>query len=502
MPSLADIGGYPYQKEEAKRIADFFRHYEEYTSKGAELPRGIFFYGQPGNGKTMFAKAIATEAGVPLVELTSDATLDEKGVVHAIIDAFDRALSQTPCVLLIDELDRIVAATPARALFRPETDQQRVALRTLISQIDKVKGKGILIVATANVDLMMIPAPLVRDGRIEKHVEIDVPDIDDRKEILSLYMRKNPVFDEVAVEDVSSYTNGLSCAALVNLVNEVLIHCISENKKAEFHDFLEPIAAIRASGSKAKDPKNIDSVIYHEIGHFIADYALNKNVGMIVVSQHGGAAGMYSRQDFVDNCSELSLGSLSEMKKSCVVSISGLVATELFLGEPYMGASKDLGKIVTRYIAMCQSGLMGMKPLAMESLNSFVQDGPYKDFQGDCLDRYETFLQELKYQSESILREYEDLAHALFEELKKKPVLTHAEIQEIIERLQENEPMVTRIRTHHPKNPVRRFFYDRKIRKETYKRMDDNGRVSVGEDDQIPVGTYRIDVVKKSEIDQ
>ena len=211
---------------------------------------------------------------------------------------------------------------------------------------------------------------------------------------------------------------------------------------------------------------------------------------------------MYSRQDFVDNCSELSLGSLSEMKKSCVVSISGLVATELFLGEPYMGASKDLGKIVTRYIAMCQSGLMGVKPLAMESLNSFVQDGPYKDFQGDCLDRYETFLQELKYQSESILREYEDLAHALFEELKKKPVLTHAEIQEIIERLRENEPMVTRIRTHHPKNPVRRFFYDRKIRKETYKRMDDNGRVSVGEDDQIPVGTYRIDVVKKSEIDQ
>lgn len=502
MPSLADIGGYPYQKEEAKRIADFFRHYEEYTSKGAELPRGIFFYGQPGNGKTMFAKAIATEAGVPLVELTSDALLDEKGVVHAIVDAFDCALSQTPCVLLIDELDRIVAANQENALVPQETDQQRIALRTLISQIDKVKGKGILLVATANVRFSAIPAPLVRDGRIEKHIAINKPDAKDRNEILSLYMRKNPVFDDVAVEDVSSYTNGLSCAALVNLVNEVLIHCIAENKKAEFHDFLEPIAAIRASGTKAKDIENIDSVIYHEIGHFIADYALNKNVGMIVVSQHGEAAGMYSRQDFVRNWSELSLGSLSEMKKACVVSISGLVATEFFLGEPYMGASKDLGKIATNYVAMVQNGLMGTKPLAIDSLHNFLVTAPYVDFQGDGLENYETFLQELEYQSESILREYEDLARALFEELKKKPVLTHAEIQEIIERLQENEPTVTRIRTHRPKNPVHRFFYDRKIRKETYKRMGDNGRVSVGEDDQILVGTYRIDVVKKSEIDQ
>lgn len=429
-PLFNDIGGYECQKAEAQSIADFFRHYDEYYEKGARLPRGVLFFGVPGTGKTLFAKAIANEANVPVFPLTTEEFYKDNNIAASIRKVFQDALDNAPSIVLIDEMDRMISCE--RTAPRSETDKQREALRALLTEIDRTNNAGVLVIATTNAHLRYVPPALVRNGRIEKHIEIDRPDKQDRKEIISIYLKQNACFEDINAEDIAAYTAGFTGADISALANEVVIHCINKKKKATFADFLEPIESIRTASIRKKDGKDKSPVIYHEIGHFIADYVLNGNIGMINVVPYGDSVGRYSHLEIEEKINEYANESYSSMMNYAIVAISGLVATQVFLGESFMGAANDIETITAIFVSMLKSGLLSTKGMAITLLGNLDFNSPYRDALGKGAEEYAEFLDNITQKSRDIMIENKVLVEILYKEVKDKLVLTHKEIEEII----------------------------------------------------------------------
>ncbi len=300
----------------------------------------------------------------------------------------------------------------------------------MLTEIDNIADADVLVIATANTKVANIPAALVRNGRIEKHIEIGIPTKSDREAILSIYLNKNSIFKNIEVKDVASYTAKFTAASLEALVNDVLINCITDNKIATFNDFLEPIEVIRTCGIKSKIENDNTPVIYHELGHFICDYVLNDKVGMINVVPHGESQGRYTMISQTD--ADVLKDSYSKCKKTCVSLVAGLVATEVFMGEPHLGSSSDLEKVTSNYITMVKSGMFSSTETAIYMLTQTGYDSCFTDTNSHLSGHFAKFVEECKEEARRIITNNKHIAEALFKELKEKSVLTHKEIEEII----------------------------------------------------------------------
>ena len=438
---MNEIGGYEYQKKEAEKIIDFFKNYETYTKNGASLPRGIVFYGSPGNGKTMFANAIAKDSGVKVFNIVNTSENGgETSLSYELITTFRRAREEAPCVVILDEIDQIIDCSESFAAS--PSDLEKANLRILLTEIDNLENSGVFVIATGNVDIDELPAALVRNGRIEKHIYIGDPDFKDRVDILEMYLKRSPeIFENIKAVEIAKLTQGFTCASLKSLVNDVLIKCLSSNhKKAEYQDFHEPIQIIISHGIKRKTPKNIDHTVYHEIGHLVVDYVLNNRVGFVTVESFGSAAGFYKGNlrlvriplSGLDDEDMEAPQTLADFNRKNTVSIAGLVATELFMGERYVGAYSDLMNIKNSYDAMCTNGLLTFeefaKALPDHSPNPFAKETP-KTNQRLLSD----YLNELYASAKEILEKHRPLVQTFFTELKAKKTLTSEEVAAIIE---------------------------------------------------------------------
>lgn len=428
--TFKDIGGYKYPKQEAAKIANYFQNYKEFNAKGAKLYRGILFFGPCGTGKTLFAHAIANESKVPLFELTSEAFYKEQSIAMAIKSTFDEAKKAAPCILLIDELDRIVFCD--RRYNSQESDKQREALRALLTEIDSAVDSGVLIIATANTHVNAVPPALVRNGRIEKHIEINLPNKSERTDILNHYLKDKPIFKNIDPKEIASYTARFSCSALSSLVNDVLINCISKgDEEASFKDFLEPIQVIRNHGIRRE--ANMDKqkpIIMHEIGHFLADYHLNKRIGMLTVVPYGDSEGNYSIVE--DDNFSLDCSSYRELKNHAIVSIAGLIGDEVFLGERYLGSSSDISKVRDIFFEMAANGLIDYESSANTILNNDRYGTSFGDYELTTQKEFTAFLNEVSLEAARILEKYKDLAKILGNELSLKPCLTKNDIIDLL----------------------------------------------------------------------
>lgn len=213
------IGGYTYQKEEALKIIDFFKNYDVYVQNGASLPRGVFFYGEPGNGKTMFANAIAKDSGVSTYYLTDNLYMqDNKSVSKELVNLFKQATENAPSIVILDEIDQLIDTNGG---FGRASDSEKEVLRVLLTEIDKLVDKGVLVIATGNVEIDSMPDALVRNGRLEKHIYIGAPDFKDRTDILNMFLKTNPIFSKIKAQEIAKLTQDLTCSSLKTLVNDV-----------------------------------------------------------------------------------------------------------------------------------------------------------------------------------------------------------------------------------------------------------------------------------------
>ena len=421
--SFHDIGGYEPQKLEAKKIVNFFRNYDKFTQNGASLPKGIIFYGMPGTGKTLFANAIADESNVPLFKMTSESLNSNNSCSQAIHELFEKAKKNSPSIILIDEIDQLIPLNNGSELVF--SDEQREVFRCLLTEVDNLDHSGVMVVATCNVALACIPPALIRNGRLEKRINISIPDKEERKEILKLYLDKSDVFSQIDPSLVAEMTPGLKACSLSSLVNDVLTKCIGENRKAKIDDFYEPTQQILTNGIGYKKSQSNDDVIYHEIGHFVADYVLNDKIGYISVLNYGETAGMYVPKDKDKD----SIKSVEDVRKYCIVGISGLAATEVMLGTKCLGASSDLKKIINIYSRAVDDGVFGFDVYS-DNLFFVTRNGePTNDLRSNC----SKYLDDIYAESKAILSSNRDFIQALHEVLKEKNSLSSDELREFIQ---------------------------------------------------------------------
>lgn len=347
-----DVAGLDYAKMEVQEIVDFLKNPEKFASMGARIPKGCLLVGPPGCGKTLLGKAIAGEAGVPFFSCSASEFLEMFVGVGAsrIRDLFAKAKEKAPCIIFIDEIDAVGKVRSAGPVSSDERDQ---TINQLLTEMDgfEENDKGVIVIAATNREDVLDPA-LMRAGRFDRKINIELPDFSGRVQILGVHMKKKPVADNVNLEAFAKITAGCSGADLANLANESAIIAVRRGKtKIETDDIdyaLEKISMGPEKKSKMISPEKKKIVAYHEAGHALVSillfgYDTLRKVTIIPRASAGGMTMFIPSDDHVDS----GLYSKDYLKKQMMVALGGRVAEEILLGKDFIttGASGDIDQV-------------------------------------------------------------------------------------------------------------------------------------------------------------
>lgn len=372
--SFNDIAGIDEAKAEFEEIVSFLKEPDKYTIVGAKIPKGVLLVGPPGTGKTLLAKAIANEANVPFYSVAGSEFVEMFIGIGAarIRDLFKKASENTPCIVFIDEIDAV--GRERGAGIGGGNDEREQTLNQLLTEMDGFKeNKGVIVVgATNRVDIL--DAALLRPGRFDRQITVNLPDRLGRIGILKVHARNKPFDENVSLVQLANRTPGFSGADLANLLNEAAIlatrykkQTISKNEVNEAADRI--IGGI--AGTTMEDTKNKKLIAYHEVGHAIAGTVLRNHdeVEKITLIPRGGAKGLTWFAPEEDQ----SLLSRSALLARIITTLAGRVTEQVVFGDPEVttGASNDLQQVtniarqmVTRY------GMSNIGPIALEDDNN------------------------------------------------------------------------------------------------------------------------------------
>ena len=437
---LADIAGYHEEKEEAAKLIDILQNFALYKARGASIPKGLLLCGEPGVGKTMFAKAISTEAGVPLYEFEADESENEEETIKSLKELFDKAKETIPSIVFIDELDELVSSNDP-GMYGFQSDYSRKTLKTLLTEIDGIStSEGILVIATTN-RKRAVPSALIRSGRLEKQITFRLPSIEDRAAIAALYLKKANV-EGVNPNDVARKTDGFTGADIKSLINAAIIESVRKKEDMSLQIIISVIPTIRFGEiKKANKGGPTDSVCYHEIGHFLAQYALTEKIASISVEQYGNVAGHVAlEEDFpIPLAPKKDDRSADEILDSVVVSLGGIAGEEVFLGKRYCGARADISDAVESIYQVLSNGALGFEYLpsfdASKTIGprsttiSIPNDNAVSERSRKIID----ILNEKLSKAIQFVKEREGLGRIIFPLLKEKESLASEELKVIID---------------------------------------------------------------------
>ena len=292
-----DVAGCDEEKEEVKEIIDYLRDPQKFTEMDAKIPKGILMVGPPGTGKTLLAKAVAGEADVPFFSISGSDFVEMFVGTGAsrVRDLFKKANQAAPCIIFIDEIDAV--GRQRGAGMGGGNDEREQTLNQLLVEMDGMgENKGIVIIAATNRPDVLDPA-LLRSGRFDRQVMVNLPDKKGREEILQVHARKKKLAADVSLESLAKRTPGFSGADLANVLNEGAILAVREKKKKITMDHLdEAIDRVMmgpAKKSKKYSEKEKELVAYHEAGHAVIGLKLDSadTVQKITIIPRGEAGG-------------------------------------------------------------------------------------------------------------------------------------------------------------------------------------------------------------------
>ncbi len=355
--TFADVAGAQEEKEELKEIVDFLKSPKQFTDLGARIPKGVLLVGPPGTGKTLLAKAVAGEAGVPFFSISGSDFVEMFVGVGAsrVRDLFEQAKKNAPAIVFIDEIDAV--GRQRGAGLGGGHDEREQTLNQLLVEMDGFGvNQGVIIIAATNRPDILDPA-LLRPGRFDRQVVVDVPDVKGREEILKVHTRKKPL-DNVNLETVAKSTGGFTGADLENVANEAAILAARKNAKtitqADFDDAIIKVIAGPEKKSRKVIEKERKLTAYHEAGHALVTRLLpgQDPVHQVSIIPRGRAGGYTIHLPLEDR----SYSSKNEMIENIIVLLGGRVAESLSLDDISTGASNDIQRatkiarsMVTKY---------------------------------------------------------------------------------------------------------------------------------------------------------
>ncbi|MEJ2231577.1 MAG: ATP-dependent zinc metalloprotease FtsH [Nitrospirales bacterium] len=344
-----DVAGVDEAKVELMEVVEFLKTPEKFTRIGGRIPKGVLLVGPPGTGKTMLAKAIAGEAGVPFFSISGSEFVEMFVGVGAarVRDLFEQATTKAPCIIFIDELDALGKARGTGPMMHEEREQ---TLNQLLVEMDGFDPRvGVIILAATNRPEILDQA-LLRAGRFDRQVLVDRPDRPGRTAILAIHAKSIKLAPDVDLDKIAAMTPGMVGADLANVVNEAALLAIRRNREtAEHRDFEEAVERVIAGLEKKNrvlSPEERKRVAHHEVGHALVAMSLpgSDPVQKISIIPRGIAALGYTLQLPTEDRYILTR---TELENRIAVLLGGRMAEELVFGEASTGAADDLQKATT-----------------------------------------------------------------------------------------------------------------------------------------------------------
>jgi cell division protease FtsH len=443
-----DVKGIDEAVEELKEVVEFLKSPGKYQALGGRIPKGVLLVGPPGTGKTMLAKAVAGEAGVPFVSLSgSDFVEMFVGVGAARVrDMFQQAAQRSPCIIFIDELD---ALGKARGTGMPGGhDEREQTLNALLVEMDGFGSDQSVIVMGATNRIDVLDTALLRPGRFDRHVLVDRPDIKGREQILKVHTTKIKMDESVNLPRIAKLTVGFVGADLANLVNEAALLAARKDKNCVTHDEFEEgvdrVVAGLAKQTRVIDEDEKERTAYHECGHALAASSLPNadQVHKISIIPRGMGALGYVLQVPED---ERELLTQSELDSRIAVLLGGIAAEQIVYDETSTGAQNDLQRASEMARRMVTE--FGMSPRLGRMFYSESQRSPFLGAGGggmmqDSIHSEETLreidlevkriVDESYRRAYEILKSQEEVLDHLSRDLFDKETMTAEEMHEII----------------------------------------------------------------------
>ena len=434
--TFKDVAGQAGAKQEVQEIVEFLRTPDKFTELGGKIPKGALLVGPPGTGKTLLAKAVAGEAGVPFFSMSGSDFVEMFVGVGAsrVRDLFRQAKEKSPCIIFIDEIDAVGRARSKNPSMGGN-DERENTLNALLTEMDGFgTNSGVIILAATNrVD--MLDSALLRAGRFDRQINVDLPDLQERREVFNVHLRRVKIDDSVDIDFLSRQTPGFSGADIANVCNEAaLIAARHDKKQVSKQDFLD--AVDRIIGGLEKKTKVMTmgekrTIALHEAGHATISWFCEHANPLVKVSivprgQALGAAWYIPEERQITTKEQL----LDEM---CAL-FGGRAAEELFTGHISTGAINDLERATkSAYGMIAYAGMSDKLPnISYYNNNEYMYQRPYSDTTARLID--EEVLKMLNEQydrAKQILTEHEEGHARLTELLMTKEVIFAEDVEEI-----------------------------------------------------------------------
>ncbi len=339
-----DVAGVDEEKEELQEIVEFLKNPKKFTDMGARIPKGVLLVGSPGTGKTLLAKAVAGEAGVPFFIISGSDFVEMFVGVGAsrVRDLFEQAKRNAPCIVFIDEIDAV--GRQRGAGLGGGHDEREQTLNQLLVEMDGfAANEGVIVLAATNRPDILDKA-LLRPGRFDRQIVVSSPDVGAREKILEVHARKKKISDEVDLKTIAKNTSGFSGADLENVLNEAALLAARRDLKeigmAEIEDAMVKVTMGPEKKTRVRSEKEKKLVAYHEAGHAVVSKFLptQDDVHQISIVPRGMAGGYTMYRPSEDK----SFMSKSEMEETIVSLLGGRVAESLILNDISTGASNDI----------------------------------------------------------------------------------------------------------------------------------------------------------------
>ncbi len=434
--TFKDVAGQEGAKQEVKEIVDFLKSPQKYTELGGKIPKGALLVGPPGTGKTLLAKAVAGEANVPFFSMSGSDFVEMFVGVGAsrVRDLFRQAKEKAPCIVFIDEIDAVGRARGKNPNMSGN-DERENTLNQLLTEMDGFgTNSGIIVIAATN-RADILDKALLRAGRFDRQIHVDLPDLNERKEVFGVHLRPIKLDQSVDVDTLARQTPGFSGADIANVCNEAALIAARNKKKAvDKQDFLDAIDRIIGGlekKTKVMTQKEKETIAIHEAGHATISWFLEHANPLIKVTivPRGRALGAawYMPE-------ERQITTKEQMLDEMCATLGGRAAEETFIGHISTGAMNDLERVTKQAYGMIAYAGMSdrLSNLCYYNNNEYSFNRPYSEKTAETIDNeVHAMISEQYERAKALLREHKEGHAELAKILMEREVIFAEDVEKI-----------------------------------------------------------------------